>query len=146
MYQLLRICLVLLGASAVAIALSIIILGAEVTASGAERVFDAALGRKGDLGEHWPATMDSELRFYAALWGAYGLVLLNTAWQLPQSLSRVPWLMAVFFTGGVGRALSRAMLGAPHAFFTMLMVIELCFPVLVVGLWLGARRHARAGQ
>jgi hypothetical protein len=83
--------------------------------------------------------MDSELRFYAALWGAYGVVALRTAWSLPRKLSRTPWIAAVFFAGGVGRLLSQVGVGAPHPFFTLLMIIELTLPVLLTLLWLGAR-------
>ena len=136
----LRFCLALLGASAVGIALSIFLLGAEATAAMGERVFGWVAGGAGPAGEHWPATMDSELRFYAALWGAYGIVALRTAWKLPQTLDQVPWLIGVFFAGGVGRVLSRLSIGAPHPFFTALMAIELVLPLMMLGLWLGVRR------
>jgi hypothetical protein len=140
----LRICLAALGASAVAIALSILLLGAWATASMAESVFDAVSGWRGPPSGPWPATMDSELRFYAALWGAYGALLLRAAWSGPRALSQTPWLAAVFFAGGVGRLLSRLSVGAPHPFFTLLMLIELSLPALMVLLWLGARTSARA--
>jgi hypothetical protein len=139
----LRICLVVLGASAVAIALSILLLGAETTAAMAEGVFSAASGWRGPLSQHWAPTMDSELRFYAALWGAYGIVVLRAAWGLPRMLPQAPWLAAIFFAGGVGRVLSRVTVGAPHPFFTLLMVIELSLPVLITLLWLGARARLR---
>jgi hypothetical protein len=143
MLRALQICLVLLGVSAVAIALSILVLGAEATATMGERVFGALAGGGGPAGERWPATMDSELRFYAALWGAYGILVLRAAWKLPQALGQVPWLLGVFFAGGVGRLLSRLSIGAPHPFFTALMVVELVLPVVMVGLWLGAGRTVR---
>ena len=146
MLQALRICLVVLGLSAVAIAFSILTLGAESTTSMAEGVFSAVSGRRGPPSEHWPATMDSELRFYAALWGAYGVVALRTARSLPKGLSRAPWLAATFFVGGAGRVLSRLNDGAPHPFFTLLMLIELALPVLMILLWLGARASLRRGS
>ena len=135
----LRICLVVLGASAVAIALSILTLGAETTAAMAEGAFSVAFGWRGPPSQHWPATMDSELRFYAALWGAYGVVVLRGAFGLPRTLPQAPWFAAVFFAGGIGRVLSRLSVGAPHPFFTLLMIIELVLPVLIILLWLGAR-------
>jgi hypothetical protein len=52
----------------------------------------------------------------------------------------VPWLAGVFFTGGVGRIFSRLSVGAPHPFFTLLLVIEVTLPVIMLALWLGARR------
>ena len=145
MLQTLRICLVVLGASAIAIALSILVLGAGATASMAEGVFGAVSGWQGPPSERWPATMDSELRFYAALWGAYGVVVLRAATNLPRTLPQTPWIAAVFFVGGVGRVLSWVGVGAPHPFFTLLMVIELSLPVLMALLWLTARSQRRHG-
>jgi hypothetical protein len=139
MLRAIRICLFVLGASAIGIALSILLLGAETTASLAEWGFGAVSGWRGPPSEHWPPTMDSELRFYAALWGAYGIVVLRAALNLADRLSEVPWLAGVFFAGGVGRVLSRLSTGAPHPFFTLLMTIELVLPVVLIGLWLGAQ-------
>jgi hypothetical protein len=77
MRTLLRVLLAGLGVSAVLIALSILTLGAGATAAAGERVFDALSGWRGPDSPPWPPTMDNELRFYAALWGAYGVVLLR---------------------------------------------------------------------
>ncbi len=139
----LRILLALLGAAAIAIAASILFLGAEATAWTAERTFSALTGWPGPLSSHWPPTMDSELRFYAALWGAYGVLLLMTARDMRRLGHLVPWLAAVFFVGGLGRLLSRLSEGPPHPFFTLLMGIELALPPILVLLWLGARRRPR---
>lgn len=87
--------------------------------------------------------MDSELRFYATLWGAYGVVLLRAARGLPRTLPQAPWLAAVFFSGGVGRLISLLTVGAPHPVFTLLMTIELTLPILMILLWLGARARAK---
>jgi hypothetical protein len=84
--------------------------------------------------------MDSELRFYAALWAAYGVVVLRAARRLETHFHEVPWLAATFFAGGVGRILSRLSVGAPHPFFTLLLVIEISLPVVITALWLGAQR------
>ena len=139
MLSALRVLLIALGLSAVAIALSIWLLGAEATARMSERVYAAATGRRG-ASEPWPATMDSELRFYAALWAAYGVVLVQTARAMPTALPRVPWLAAIFFAGGVGRAISWLQVGPPHPFFTVLMAIELGLPPILLALWAAARR------
>ena len=53
----------------------------------------------------------------------------------PGWAGRVPWLAAVFFVGGAGRAFSWLMIGAPHPFFLLLMTIELALPPLLVLLW-----------
>lgn len=136
----LRVLLATLGAAAVLIALSILFTGATATAQAGERAFDALMGRHGPLSEPWPATMDNELRFYAAMWGAYGVLLILTARDLARRASWVPWLAAVFFAGGVGRAISWAAVGPPHPFFLTLMATELTLPVVIVGLWAASAR------
>jgi hypothetical protein len=143
MVNLLRLALAALGVSAVLIAASILLLGAQATAGMAEGAFSAMTGLGGHVPEPWPPTMDSELRFYAALWGAYGIVLLWVASNLGRRIDLVPWLAAVFFAGGLGRGLSLAFVGRPHPFFLFLMAIELGLPPLLLVLWLAARRPAR---
>jgi hypothetical protein len=135
MRTLLRVLLAGLGVSAVLIALSILTLGAGATAAAAERAFDALSGWRGPASPPWPPTMDNELRFYAALWGAYGVMLLLAARDYAGWAVRVPWLAAVFFVGGAGRAFSWLGVGAPHPFFLLLMTIELALPPVLVLLW-----------
>jgi hypothetical protein len=129
-----------LGATAVAIALSIDLLGAAATAGAGQRLFDLVAGQPAAPPTPWPADMDNELRFYAAMWGAYGLLLLATARDLTARLAWVPWLAGVFFAGGVGRAISWISVGAPHPFFLALMAAELALPPAFVALWLMERR------
>ena len=143
MVRLLRLVLAALGVSAILIAASILLLGAEATGGMAEGAFSAMTGLGGHVREPWPPTIDSELRFYAALWGAYGIVLVWISSSLERRLELVPWLAAVFFVGGLGRALSLAFIGPPHPFFMFLMAIELGLPPLILVLWLAARRSAR---
>jgi hypothetical protein len=89
--------------------------------------------------------MDSELRFYAVFWGAYGTATLAAAAELPKNLPQVPPLAGIFFAGGLGRLLSRLSAGPPRPFFTCLMIIELLLPVILLVLWLGTRgRHRRS--
>jgi hypothetical protein len=141
----LRVLLALLGLAAVGIFVSIFFTGAQATAFQAEGVFNALTGGS-RFSEPWPATMDSELRFYAPFWGAYGVLLLYVAWNVRRLGRFVPWLAAVFFLGGVGRALSIASVGAPHRFFVFLMAIELGLPPVLVALWNATlRRGARRG-
>ena len=138
MRTLLRTLLAGLGVSAMVIALSILGLGPGVTAAVGERAFDSLTGWRGSASPPWPPTMDNELRFYAALWGAYGVMLLLAARDFIGWAARMPWMAAVFFVGGAGRAISWLMVGAPHPFFLLLMWIELVQPPLLVLLWLGA--------
>ena len=79
--------------------------------------------------------MDSELRFYAALFVGFGLLCVRVARNLAQHGGDIPWLMLAFFSGGVGRALSWISVGAPHPFFLLLMATELVLPPVIVLLW-----------
>ena len=137
----LRILLAVLGVSAILIALSILFLGAASTAGVAEAGYDALTGHRYPATGAWPPTMDSELRFYAPFWGTYGILLLAAARDLPRWLKFVPGLAAVFFAGGVGRALSLATVGAPHPVFALLMAVELILPPILVLLWYAIRRE-----
>jgi hypothetical protein len=131
----LRVLYALLGVVAVGICLSIVVLGPAATAGASEALFDALAGTNHPKTGAWPPTMDSELRFYAPFWGAYGLVLLHIARRLPATLGWVPPTAALFFAGGVGRAISYGALGAPHPFFVLLMALELGLPVIFLALW-----------
>jgi hypothetical protein len=135
----LRILLAILGASAIAIGLSIVFLGAAPAAQNAEVIYNLIAGTHAPLTGAWPATMDGELRFYAPFWVAYGILLLLAARDLSQWLHRIPVLAAVFFAGGVGRALSLLAVGKPHPVFIVLMAIELVLPAIYVLLWLRLR-------
>jgi hypothetical protein len=143
MLSALRALLLLLGVSAIFIAASILFLGAAATARMGEGAFAMLTGWRGPVGEDWPATMDSELRFYAALWGAYGILLVMAGANITAHLDLIPWLAAVFFAGGVGRAISLVAVGPPHPFFTALMAVELLLPPIIGLLWWGARRQRR---
>ncbi len=136
----LRVLHILLGLAAIAICLLILFLGPSWTAGFFEAQFDRLSGSAHAPTGPWPATMDSELRFYAPLWGAYGLALLAVARDLPANLRFVPPLAALFFIGGVGRAISHVAAGPPHPFFTFLMAVELVLPVVFLALWRGGHR------
>jgi hypothetical protein len=68
-----------LGLVAVCICLSILLYGPADTANSFEALFNALTGLNYPVTGAWPPTMDSELRFYAALWGAYGFILIAVA-------------------------------------------------------------------
>ena len=136
----LRVLLIILGVSAIAICLSIVFLGPGTTASLAEHLYDALTGRHGSPSGPWSATMDSELRFYAPFWGAYGIILIVVARDLARLGHWVPWLAVLFLLGGLGRAISYAMVGPPHPFFVLLMTIELVTPPILAGLWWTGQR------
>lgn len=140
MLSVLRVLLTILGVAAIAICLSIVTVGPGDTAQMSELMFDALTGRDGPLTGRWPATMDSELRFYAPFWGAYGVVLIAVARDLVRLGRWVPWLALLFFAGGLGRAISWATNGAPHPFFLFLMILELLLPPVLIVLWRFGRK------
>jgi len=70
--------------------------------------------------------------------------LLATARDLDTRLWLVPWLAAVFFSGGLGRAISWAQVGAPHLLFLSLMAIELTLPPIFMLLYARARTRTIA--
>jgi len=119
--------------------LSILLYGPADTANSFEALFNALTGLNYPVTGAWPPTMDSELRFYAALWGAYGFIVIAVARNLRAMLHYVPLLAATFFVGGAGRALSYFQVGPPHPFFVFLMVIELVLPIIFLMLWFRVR-------
>ena len=136
MATLLRILLFFGGLACAVIASSILIKGAEATAFQSEMLYDWAMRAPRSLSETWPATMDNELRFYAALLAAYGATLIWVSATLEARLHWTPILAGVFFLGGLGRAASIAGVGRPHPVFEALMAIELILPVVVIACWL----------
>lgn len=139
---LLRYALWALGLAAVAIGLSIFLLGADATARASVNVLRVVMPVADDVSGLAEPDADSELRFYAVFWIAYGITLIGTARNLLATLWRVPWLAGLFFAGGVGRVLSYLAVGAPHPLFLTLMVVELVLPAVFIGFWYFARAKA----
>ena len=111
-----------LGASAVGIGTGIFLLGPAAVADFCSALLGFADGADANLVS---PNADNELRFYAVLWIAYGIIAIRAARALPQSLAVARLLLALFFAGGAGRALSMTTAGAPHPLFVLLMWIEL---------------------
>lgn len=80
-------------------------------------------------------TIDNEFRFYSIFWLSYGVLVLWVARNILTQLRRVPILVGLFFIGGIGRALSLILVGAPHPAFIVLMIVELVTPVLMAILY-----------
>jgi hypothetical protein len=76
------------------------------------------------------ATMDSEDRFYAVLFAAYGVALLWCVRDIERKSAVVYFLMATFFVGGLARLVSIATVGLPNAFFIAMTIVELVLPLL----------------
>jgi hypothetical protein len=92
------------------------------------------------LGQSWiPGTvpvspsLDSEHRFYTALFFMYGVALWWCAGQLAARRSVFGFLLATLFVGGVARIVSVLSVGWPHPLFIALGAVELVFPPV---LWL----------
>jgi hypothetical protein len=106
-----------------------------VTGHASEWVYDQISHGSPPFSGPFSATADSELRFYAPFWIAYGAILILTARDLRRLRARVPLLSGMFFAGGVGRAIAYWRAGPPHPAFVALMVIELILPLLFMLLW-----------
>jgi hypothetical protein len=78
--------------------------------------------------------IDSEMRFYSVLWVAYGATALWVARALPRRVVQLRLMLVVFMLGGVGRAISHLVVGAPHPLFAALMWAEIILPPALIGL------------
>ena len=78
------------------------------------------------------ATLDSENRFYAAMFLGFGGALVWTAMDLQARAATFRALMGVFFVGGLGRVASWIAMGPPAPLFIGLLVVELVFPAALV--------------
>ena len=73
-------------------------------------------------------TMDSEDRFYATLFGAYGVALIWCAWDIEQKSKVIYFLAATFLAGGIARIVSLTAVGLPNPFFIAMGLLELVIP------------------
>lgn len=90
------------------------------------------------LGQSWlpdtqsvTASLDSQHRFYTALFLPYGAALVWLSRDVHQRLWSLHIVLAAVFFGGIARAVSYAAAGLPHPFFIGLWVGELVIPPLV---------------
>ena len=77
------------------------------------------------------ATMDSEDRFYATLFAAYGVALLWCIRDIETKSTVVYFLALTFLVGGLARLVSLAAVGLPNRFFIAMTVLELLIPFLM---------------
>lgn len=98
-------------------------------------VYGIATGLDGLAGDSaGTVNVDSEYRFFSALWLAYGLVVLRVAPAARHRRRETRVLMAILFVAGLARALSWAVEGRPDALYVALLVLELSFPLLILGM------------
>jgi hypothetical protein len=76
------------------------------------------------------ATMDSEDRFYATLFLAFGGTLLWCIKDVERKAKIVYFLMLTFFVGGLSRLVSMSVVGPPNNFFIAMTILELLLPLL----------------
>ena len=88
------------------------------------------------------ATMDSEDRFYATLFAAYGVALLWCVRDVERKSAYLHFLAGTFFAGGLARVVSMLAVGPPNAFFVAMTLLELLIPVFMV---IVERRISAAG-
>jgi Domain of unknown function (DUF4345) len=77
------------------------------------------------------ATMDSEDRFYATLFAAYGAALLWCVRDVERKSTCVYFIAGTFFVGGLARVVSVLAVGLPNAFFMAMTLLELLIPLFV---------------
>jgi hypothetical protein len=90
------------------------------------------------------ATMDSEDRFYATLFAAYGVALLWCIKDIERKSKVVYFLALTFFFGGLARLVSMAAVGLPNTFFRAMTVLELLIPFLMAFMQSRLSKTARA--
>ena len=113
--------------------------GAVATAAGIHTVIAGARSIAGQGAAN--ASVESELRFYAAFYVAYGLAALRVAPRADQDPGAVRALAGALFLAGLARAGSWRAAGKPHPGQRVLLAIELAGPP-ALGAW-QARLAAR---
>lgn len=131
--SLLRWSLIVLGATAIAIAGSNFVVGVERACEFWEWLLRTALNISEPLTGLRGRDVDNEFRFYSVLWFAFGVLAIQAGLALPSSLGRTRVLLIVFLAGGIGRALSVMAVGPPHPLFVILMWIEIIMSVSLLG-------------
>lgn len=74
------------------------------------------------------ATMDSEDRFYATLFGGFGAALIWCSRDLAGRAGVFHALLLVFFLGAVARGVSAYQVGLPNSFFQLMWALEALLP------------------
>lgn len=83
------------------------------------------------------ATLDSEDRFFGAIFAGFGAAALWCSFGVERKLTEVMLVAALFYLGGVARLFSIAATGLPDPFFIAMTAVELLLPRVLV--WLVAR-------
>jgi hypothetical protein len=92
------------------------------------------------------ATIDSDMRFYAVLFAAFGGGFVWAAKDLDHRASVANLLGLVFFLGGLARLLAWVQTGIPNWFYLVMIPVELVIPIVNWLLLTGVRRSTPAEQ
>ena len=107
------------------LSLVMIVAGSVTVLLGAESVL-----REGSF----TTDIDSEMRFYAVWYVAAGILLARSIPKVETEAFTIRLIGAAFFAAGCARALSWIVVGKPHVSQIVLMVIELCLPLVIIPL------------
>jgi hypothetical protein len=92
-------------------------------------IFVVLTGSSGQVdGTQAAPSVESELRFFAAFWVAYGAAALYVAPRAVRDIHAVRALALFLFLGGVARGIAWIADGRPHTLFVVLLVLELLLP------------------
>lgn len=75
-------------------------------------------------------TIDSDMRFYALMFTAYGLTFVWCAADITRRGAIANVLGAIFFAGGLARLLAWAVTGQPNWFYVLMIPVELVIPLV----------------
>jgi hypothetical protein len=76
------------------------------------------------------ATIDSDMRFYALLFAAFGATFVWCAGNITDRGHVANLLGAVFFAGGFARLIAWAATGQPNWFYVLMIPVELFIPMV----------------
>jgi hypothetical protein len=120
------------------------VLGAVPILAG---LFAVLTGPGGQVdGETVNASVESEFRFFASLWIAFGAVALWVAPRVERETTVVRVLAVILFSAGVARAIAWIAAGTPHWSFLLLLGLELLLPPLILYLQAQLLRAPRPAQ
>ncbi|MGH2961088.1 MAG: DUF4345 domain-containing protein [Solirubrobacterales bacterium] len=105
--------------------------GLIATAAGLDTVVRGVKSLPGE-GKLAKPVVESELRFYAAFYAAYGLAALRVAPRADQDTTAVPALAGALFLAGMARIAGWCVAGRPHPAQLALLTFELTTPPLII--------------
>jgi hypothetical protein len=119
----------------------LVLFGAIDVAIGLMHVAIGSRGTPGGMAVN--ATTDSQERFFASLFAAYGVAILWCVRDVEKKSLPIRFLAAAFFAGGLARLAAAAASGWPHPLFLAMTGLELGIPPFLV---LAQRHVARASS